>query len=219
MKISRNTILVLENFADINSSIFIKEGNVIETISPTTTIKAIATLDVTFPRSFALYKLGKFLSTLSLFNDPSIDFQENCLVIEADKRSARLMYSDSSLVTRVSSKKIELPSVDVLVTLTNDNLAQVHKALKVMELSDIVISGEGGEVYISASDSKNPSGDELSIYLGNTDKTFKAVFKSENIKFMPGTYDVEICAQGIARFKSEKVEYFVAVESNESSFE
>ena len=218
MKISRSTITVLENFADINPSLYFREGNVIETISPTTTIRASANIDVSFPKSFAAYKLGKFLSTLALFNNPEITFNDTHLVISSDNKSARVMYSDESLVTKVSRKKIVLPSVDVSVTLTNEHLTQVMKALKVMDLPDILIVGKDGKIFITAFDVMNPNGDEHSICLGDTDRTFKAVFKSENIKLLPDVYQVEICSQGIARFKSERLEYFIAIESKYSTF-
>ena len=44
MRVSTNTLNVLKNFAKINPSIVIAEGNVLKTISPSKTIMAKATV-------------------------------------------------------------------------------------------------------------------------------------------------------------------------------
>ena len=43
---------------------------------------------------------------------------------------------------------------------------------------------------------------------------FKAIFKAENIKIIPGDYEVSISSKGISHFSGESVEYYIAVESN-----
>ena len=54
MKISTNTVNILKNFAKINPSIFIQEGNTLKTMSPSKTIMAKATVDTEFPKRFAI---------------------------------------------------------------------------------------------------------------------------------------------------------------------
>lgn len=214
MNIDQNTINVLKNFATINPSIVIKEGNVLETISSTKTIKAKATVTTAFSRRFGIYNLSRFISTLSLFNEPDVEFGDNALTISDGDKSVQLTYSDESTIIKVPEKKILLPSVDVSVTLTNDNLKAVEKALGVLSVPEIIISGRDGKVYIEAADSKNPSGDFYSIEIGESDNNFRAIFKSENIKILPGDYSIEICSKGISKWFNDEVEYFIAVESS-----
>jgi hypothetical protein len=214
MKIDANTISVLKNFAKINPSIVIQEGNTLKTISPSKTIMAKANVPTQFGQRFAIYNLDRFISTLSLFNEPELKFSEKFVDIGDNNKSTHYTYADESTITKVPEKEITLPSVDVSFRLTNDNLKDVEKASGVLQLPEIVVSGDGSKVYLQAADTKNPSGDIYSIAIGETDKTFKAIFKSENIKIIPGDYDVSICSRGISHFKGSEAEYWIAVESS-----
>ena len=212
MKIDNDTINVLKNFSNINPSIVIKEGNILETISSSKTIKAKSKVSTNFPHRFAIYNLGKFISTLSLFDNPDVEFGENALTVSDGNKSTQLTYSDESTIIKVPEKDIKLPSIDVSVNITNDNLKDVEKALGVLAVPEIIVTGNNNKVYLQAADSKNPTGDFYSVEIGTTDKKFKAIFKSENIKVLPGDYIVEICAKGISKFYNDTVEYFIAVE-------
>ena len=71
------------------------------------------------------------------------------------------------------------------------------------------------------SQSSHPSYlNEYSIIVGETDNEFVFNFKVENIKIIPGSYDVVISKKLSARFVSEKynLKYFIALEPD-STFE
>lgn len=216
MKISTNTVNVLKNFAKINPSILIQEGNTLKTMSPSKTIMAKATVDTDFPKRFAIYNLDRFISTASLFNDPNFDFGEKTVTIKEGDKKTDYVYADENTITKAPEKEINLPSVDVTVRLTNDHLKEVEKAAGVLGLPEIVVVGDGKNVYLQAADSKNPSGDVYSVKIGDTNKSFKAIFKSENIKIIPGDYDVTISSRGISNFKGKEAEYWIAVEQSSS---
>ena len=76
MKLSDNTLTILKNFAGINNSILVKEGNKLRTISVAKNILAEADIKEEFPRDFAIYDLNQFLNGLSLHQDPDLDFKE-----------------------------------------------------------------------------------------------------------------------------------------------
>jgi len=212
MKIDTYTINVLKNFAKINPSIIIQEGNTLKTISPSKTIMAKAKVTTEFGNRFAIYNLDRFISTLSLFNDPELTFAEKYVDIADSDKKTHYTYADENTITKVPEKEINLPSVDVSFRLTDANLKDVQRALGVLGLPEIVVAGDGTNVCLQAADSKNPSGDVYSINIGNTDKTFKAIFKSENIKIIAGEYDVTISSRGISHFKGTEAEYWIAVE-------
>ena len=216
MKISTNTVNVLKNFAKINPSILIQEGNTLKTMSPSKTIMAKAVVDTSFPKRFAIYNLDRFISTSSLFNDPSFEFGDRTVTIKEGDKKTDYVYADENTITKAPEKEINLPSVDVNVTLTNDHLKEVEKAGGVLGLPEIVIVGDGSTVFLQAADSKNPSGDVYSVKIGTTDKTFRAIFKSENIKIIPGDYEVTISSRGISNFKGKEAEYWIAVEQSSS---
>lgn len=214
MKIDNGTISVLKNFAKINPSIIIQEGNVLKTISPTKTIMAKSEVSTKFDKQFAIYDLNRFLSTLSLFNNPELSFNDRFVVIQDENRETQYTYADESIITKVPEKQIKIQNADVEVRITNENLRDCEKALGVLSLPEIIVSGDGENVYLQAADSKNPSGDVYSIKIGTTDKTFKAIFKSENLKLIPEDYDVIISSKGISHFKGNSAEYFIVVEQH-----
>ena len=83
MKISKRTLGILKNFATINQSIVISEGNTIETISNVKDIYAKATVDETFDKEFAIYDLNEFLGTVSLFDlDCDFEFGEDAVIVK-----------------------------------------------------------------------------------------------------------------------------------------
>jgi hypothetical protein len=81
--------------------------------------------------------------------------------------------------------------------------------------------GDSGKLYITTFDASNDAANVNSVELDETDSTFKLVFKTDNLKLIPGTYDVEICHKGIAHFVNAdlKIEYWIALETTASSFE
>lgn len=212
MKIDAETITVLKSFSNINPSILIKEGNVLETVSSTRTIKATAKILTNFPRRCAFYSVNKFISTLSLFNDPEIEFGDKSLTISDGLNSVQLTYSDENSIIKPPDREIKLPSIDVSFTVTNDHIKSVEKALGILSVPNIVFRGKGGKVYLQAVDMASPTSDFYSVELGDTDKDFCAIYRSENIKMLPGDYNVEICSKGISRFFNDDVEYFITVE-------
>jgi len=215
MNIDAKTINVLKNFATINPSIFVKPGNVLETISVSKTIKVTATVPTEFPKQFAIYNLNKFISVLSLFTNPELDFKDIYVRIsDKNNRSTKIVYADESTVIKVPEKQIKLPSVDVSVKVSVDNFKDIEKALGVLQLPEIMLVGDGTKVSLQAVDSKNPTGDIFSVDVGETKKTFKAIFKAENIKTLSGDYQINICEKGISQFIGDNIEYFIAVEAN-----
>jgi hypothetical protein len=214
MKIDTNTINVLKNFAKINPSIIIMEGNTLKTISPSKTIMAKANVTTQFDKRFAIYNLDRFISTMSLFQNPELHFTDRYVHISDNQKETKYTYADEATIAKAPEKELTLPSIDVSFRLSNENLKDVEKAAGVLGLPEIVIFGDGSKVYFQAADTKNPSGDIYAIETGETDKTFKAIFKSENIKIIPGDYDVSISSRGISHFKGTEAEYWIAVESS-----
>ena len=121
MKLSNETIGVLKNFSSINQNLVIKEGNIMTTMSAMKNIVAKADVTETFPREVAIYDLNEFLSSLSLFSEPVLDFQEQFMTMkdEGSKATLKYWYSDPSVVTS-PSKMITMPSEDVKLTLTSE---------------------------------------------------------------------------------------------------
>ena len=99
MKLSEKTLTVLKNFAGINNSILVKEGNQLRTISVAKNILAEANIDEEFPRQFGVYDLNQFLNGLSLHQDPDLDFtEESYLNIREGKRRVKYFFADPQVI-------------------------------------------------------------------------------------------------------------------------
>ena len=109
MKLSDNTLNVLKNFAGINNSILVKEGNKLRTISVAKNILAEANITEEFPRDVAIYDLNQFLNGLSLHADPDLDFSpESYITIKEEKRRVKYFYADPQVIVAPPEKEINL---------------------------------------------------------------------------------------------------------------
>jgi hypothetical protein len=215
MKLDQRTLQVLKNFSSINPSILFRAGNVVKTITPTKTILAKATLEQEFPSSFAIYDLNRFLSVLSLFDDPDLEIGEKSVVIRSGRKKVNYVFADpNTIVAPKDDKEIRFPAADVSFELTNEALADVTKALGVLRQPEIAVVGNGTSITLQTTNSKDPTSDVYSVEVGETDKTFNFIFKAENLRLLPETYTVDIASAGISRFTSKDVEYFIAIEAN-----
>ena len=108
MKLSDNTLTILKNFASINNSILVKEGNRLCTISVAKNILAEAEITEEFPRDFAVYDLNQFLNGLSLHQDPDLDFkEESYLSIKEGKRRVKYFFADPNVIISPPEKEIK----------------------------------------------------------------------------------------------------------------
>jgi hypothetical protein len=213
MKIDQNTFNILKNFSKINPGIVIEEGNRIKTVSPSKTIIGISDVTVVFPRQFAIYNLSRFLTALELFDEPDIIFEDIYMIIKNENTFVRYMYTDVSLLPNYPYPEYTLPSNDVSFKITKNHLSVINNALNVLKLKEILITGDGSNIFLQAANVDRSSQDIYSITIGETDQTFKAVFKSENLNVLPEDYDVVLSKKGASHFKSNSVQYYIVLES------
>ncbi|MCH2405746.1 MAG: hypothetical protein MK200_06095 [Nitrosopumilus sp.] len=216
MKLSKHTLNMLKNFSDINMSIEIKKGNVLRTVSVQKNILAQAELEDEFPKDFAIYELNRFLGAVSLFDDPEFEFNAKSTNIGTTKHSVDYVYCDPSMIVTPPENNINFPDPEVKFTLTQESLSQVMRASNVLGTPEIAIEGDAGIINIKALDVNNDSTDTFKVVLDEkTDDKFRFVFKTENMKMIPGNYDVEISSKGISHFSLQgaKLQYWIATES------
>ena len=215
MKLSDKTLTILKNFAGINNSILVKQGTQLRTISVAKNILAEADIKEEFPRDFAIYDLNQFLNGLSLHQDPDLDFtNESYLTIREGKRRVRYFFADPNVIISPPDKDIQLPSEDVSFQLDSTSLEKLLKAAAVYQLPDFCVVGEAGVVKLVVRDKKNDTSNEYSIVVGETDKEFTFNFKVENIKIIPGPYDVVVSSKLLSQFTNSQynLKYYIALE-------
>ena len=215
MKLTDSTLTVLKNFAGINNSILVKQGSKLRTISVAKNILAEADITEDFPKDVAIYDLNQFLNGLSLHQDPNLDFSEDSyLTIREGKRSVKYFYADPQVIISPPEKEINLPTEDVCFQLESVTLEKLLKAATVYQLPDLAAVGEAGVVKLVVRDKKNDTSNEFAVVVGETDAEFTLNFKVENIKIIPGAYDVVISSKLLAKFtnSSYNLIYYIALE-------
>ena len=221
MNLSDNTLGILKNFAGINNSILVKKGNQLRTISVAKNILAEAEIPEDFPRDVAIYDLNQFLNGLSLHQDPDLDFsEETYLTIREGRRRVKYFFADPQVIIAPPEKEISLPSQDACFQLDSNALEKLLKAAAVYQLPDLSVVGEAGVVKLIVRDKKNDTSNEYAVTVGETDRNFTFNFKVENIRIIPGSYDVVVSSKLLSKFTNSKLNltYYIALEPD-STFE
>jgi hypothetical protein len=217
MKLSETTINLLKNFSTINQGIQIKPGQVIRTISKQQNVLGKASVSETFDSEFVIYDLNRFLSLISSLSDPeiTINAENKNLTVKSGTSKTTYGLSDESMIVAPPSKELKVEDAEVNFSLSKDNFNQVLKLSGILGLPNIAVVGDGTDISISALDVKNDESDNFSIKVGDTTSNFKFIFNTENLKMIPGTYNVAISSKGISHFvnANDPVEYWVATES------
>ena len=221
MKLSNETLTVLKNFAGINQSILVKKGNKLRTISVMKNILAEAEITEEFPKDFGIYDLNQFLNGLNLHQNAELNFDnDGYVVIREGKMRSKYFFADSSVIVIPPDKEITLPSEDVCFELNTQQLDKLLKASAIYQLPDLSAVGEAGVIKLVVRDKKNDTSNNFSIVVGETDSVFTFNFKVENIKILPGAYEVVISQKLLSRFTStdRDLKYYCALEPD-STFE
>ena len=221
MKLSDKTLSLLKNFSTINQSILFKQGNKLRTISVMKNILAETTISEELPKDFGIYDLNQFLNGLSLHNSPDLDFENDGHVVIKEGRSrSKYFFADPSVIITPPEKTLSLPSEDVTFELSTEQLDKLLKAAAIYQLPDLAVVGGEGVVKIVVRDKKNDTSNDFAITVGETDKQFSFNFKVENIKILPGNYEVVVSSKLLSRFRSKNQDltYYIALEPD-STFE
>ena len=214
MFLSSETVQILKNLSTINQSILIKPGKQLNTMSVMKNILVKADIQEEFEKTVAIYDLNQFLNCLSLVPGAEVELNENSIVIANGATSIDYRYSDPSVITAPPDKELELPSEDVCVVLTEDQLESVKKAAAVLQISDVSLVGDGESIYLTVRDKKNSGSNTYKVAVGETADVFTFNMKVENLKLMSGDYDVIISSKNLAYFTNHgrPVSYFIAME-------
>ena len=217
MKLTTETISVLKNFSTINANLMVKAGSSLSTMSAMKNIIAKADVAEEFTTPFAIYDLNEFLSALSLFGKPDLEFGNDFVIIteEGTSKSLKYWYSDPSVVT-TPSKEISMPSTELTFNLSSDTLNEITKAAAVIGVPDMALAG--GKLMVTDKKNSTANAYETSLDVGDVSADYKFWFKVENLKLIPGSYDVEVSSKKISHFTHTKlgVQYWIALEPESS---
>ena len=182
-------------------------------------ILAEAEVNEKFPKDFGIYDLNQFLNGMGLHQNPDLDFtNDNHVVIKEGRMRSKYFFADPSVIVTPPDKNLDLPSEDVSFELNTQQLDRLLKAAAIYQLPDLAVVGEAGVVKVVVRDKKNDTSNDFAITVGETKDKFMFNFKVENIKIIPGTYDVVVSQKLLSRFKCKDYDltYFIALEPDSS---
>ena len=216
MELSKETLTLVKNFASINGSLMLKQGNKLSTISEGKNIMADVTITETLPMDFGIYDLNEFLNVVSLFPTTQLDFQEKYVLVSDGGKSRIKYFAAGEGVVKAAPASIKFPSADITFTLDAAQLAMIQRTSSALKASDVSIVGDGSTLKVLVSDKKNDTSNAYEVSIGETDEVFKANLKVENLKMLPNDYEVAISKKKISRFKhtASDLTYYVAVEAD-----
>lgn len=216
MKISKNTLDIMRNFASINQNILVQKGNVLQTRTVAKNMFVTAKVDTDFPQEFGIYNTSTLLGVLSMFSDPDVEFHDKSLTISQGKNKVQYLFASPDVLD-YPDKAINMPPVDAEFVLEEENLKSILKAGAVLSSTDLKISGDGTTITCTAMDPKNVSANTFSVEVGETDRTFNVFIKLDQLKMVVGKYTVGLSSKKITRFVNMGVDYTIFIANTSDS--
>jgi|TARA_B110000977_G_scaffold188713_1_gene257310 hypothetical protein len=220
MELSDRTLNVLKNFANINSNIVFREGNVLKTISVAKNILAKVTLDETIDAEFGIYDLNEFLSVMGLVEKPTLSFKDKHVIVSDSTglRGNRYFYSDIDMLS-APTKDVVMPEPEVKFTLDTDTLSRLKRASAVLGHDNISITNDGKGIKLTVVDNDDATSNSFFCYVeGEFEEgvDFNFIMNVNNLKIVNEDFDVGISSKLISNFVSKQspIEYFIALEKS-----
>lgn len=222
MKFSEYTIKIMQNFSTINNGIVIRktkdgEKSIISTIDRTNSIYGRASVSEVFPNDFALYDMKSFLSVLSSFDNPEVEFSDTYLTVSDARSKTKILYADSIVITH-PSKDVPKKEGAFSFTLTAQDQNKIMNMGSILNLSNIKVFPENGKLFLQIEDRTNPDTNDFRICVDESysGKDFEPVyFKRESFKMIPADYTISVIPGSAALFQhtvDENLYYYVTLD-------
>jgi hypothetical protein len=214
MKISTDTIKLLQNFASVNNNLRIRPGKELMTISPQKNIFAKATVNETFPKDFCVYDLNSLLSLLTLMEDQDIDFGETSLKISKDGGEFEFFYADESVIIAPEAGKSIAVDNHYSFKMSSTDVLMLNKAAAIVGAKFISVVSKAGKTTLSVGDPKTASSNSYKRTLESSEHEFNCRLAVENFKVVPDAYNVTVSKKKFFHFKhdTKALEYWLAME-------
>lgn len=211
MKLSKQTLNILKNFATINQTFYIKKGNKIAVMFDDC-IFAKAEVPEEFPLPVLIYDMNKLLGTLSLFTAPDITFEDKQLIIVEGPHTVVYQYGDPFIVRETPEVKAVPDKVSLECVLSDQVLTMAQKAASLFGIKTFSIIGLDGKAVLTIGNKKT---DNYKHELGECTDEFDYRFTLDNLKIMPNAYNMILGSKkgsGLMHLSNDnaKVQYSMA---------
>lgn len=218
MQVTDKTIEILKNFSAINNGMVLRQGKQQTTVSADDTIYAVAQVDE-FPMELGLYELPNFLTNLSLLETPMLEFSDN-MVKMTDKDGFNLSYRGCAPeiihTPEPALANLTIDKPDIELNLTLAQLQKLTKVAAVNTFTHLTVFGKDGKLGVKVNDRTSDTSNSGVMELGaHSGADFEAVFKVEQLKIIPQTYNVKIKNDAFAIFENADatLKYIIALET------
>ena len=213
MKISKESINILKNFASISPNLRIYPGSELSVLSPSTSIFAKATVPDVFPVDACFYDINSFLELLTFMENQDIEFGPSSLTMSSGGSTFEYRYADPSvIIAPPAGKSIDLDEHFSFV-LTAQDLNTLTQAIKISGAEVINLRANGSEFTLGVS---HKSGNvNWSKRMGDTNLNFDAILDVQNLRILSDSYKVTLSKRKFLHFKSETAatpQYWLALD-------
>jgi hypothetical protein len=224
MKLTQNTLTLLQNFATIQPNVLLgQESGKLKTIAEAKNIFAVADIKETFDEEVGIYDLTELLSAITLIDDPEFTFGSKRIGITSNDGKTQLKYAcaNSSILT-VPQKDITDPDYEVDFTLTVADILAIKKAASVLghETFSFIKAADSDQVVVKVHDIDNSSSNAWESNVGTiaSEAEFEFHFMINNLKIVSGSYNVALSSKLISRWSCAEipVKYWIAIEHTSS---
>lgn len=207
-----NALVILKNFSSINKSIRFNANDKIAIFNETLGTFAIAKIKEAFPKQFSIYDLNQLLSTLALFDSPTIQYDNTQMVIKSGRMNAKYRYSSPKVTSDQRDEMPPLPPELFKFELSKEQLAEILKASSVLALKELQFNQKSLKLFNTDSKGEiidNEYESEISGDVEIIDDSKESVcIKVDSMKLLPLNYEVTV-HNGCVMFKSKDEEFDV----------
>ena len=110
-----------------------------------------------------------------------------------------------------------MPEADVKFKLDNDTFNKLKKAASTLGHKELSITAKDGVLSLSVVENQNATSNAFSIDMDGEfkqDAVFNFILNFDNLKLLPGDYDVEISSKLVTQFSMDNLKYWIAVEKS-----
>lgn len=203
--------IILKNFSTINKSIRFNATNQLTIYSETLGTFALANIEKAFPIQFSIYDLNQLLSTLALFDEPTIQYDNTQMVITGGRMNAKYRYSSASVTKDQKDQMPPLLPKLFEFELSKEQLSEVLKASSVLALKELQFNQKSIKLFNTDNKGKiidNEYETEIDNVIVTDDRKPSICVKVESLKLLPVDYHVDV-HNGYVIFKSKNDQFDV----------
>ena len=216
MRLSDTTTKVLKNFASINPSILLNEGQTIRTISPQKNVLAQAVTDEPITDSMCLYDINQFLNIAESIDDCVINVNSSKAILSnpQNTQNSTVFFADPSVIVTPPEKNINVKNEQFTFNLSDKELVKILRMASLCNAEELILQQRNdGTVLCKVTNTANPTSNDFSLVVEATNSTgeteLPATLEVTKLNFIKDTYEVHVYEK-IVHFQGSIAEYWIA---------